>query len=48
MSLGKGELAQRAHRLFRQDGPARLVLLTCEEWDGSAYLADVLVVAAPR
>lgn len=45
--LGKGELARDAQRLFRQDGPARLVLLTCEDWDGSAYLSNVVVVARP-
>ena len=45
--LGKGDLAQQAERLFRQDGPARLVLLTCEDWDGAAYLSNVVVVAEP-
>ena len=45
--LGKGDLAGQAQRLFRQDGPARLVLLTCEDWDGSAYLSNVVVVAKP-
>lgn len=45
--LGKGVLAGQAERLFRQDGPARLVLLTCEDWDGTAYLSNVVVVAEP-
>jgi hypothetical protein len=45
--LGKGELARRAQRLFDQDGPARLVLLTCEDWDGTAYRSNVVVLAEP-
>ena len=45
--LGKGEIARRAEQLFTQEGPARLVLLTCEDWDGSAYLSNVVVVARP-
>jgi LPXTG-site transpeptidase (sortase) family protein len=45
--LGKGEIARRAEQLFTQEGPARLVLLTCEDWDGSAYRSNVVVVARP-
>lgn len=43
--LGKGEIARRAERLFTQRGPARLVLLTCEDWDGTAYRSNVVVLA---
>lgn len=43
--LGKGEIARRAGQLFTQQGPARLVLLTCEDWDGTAYLSNVVVIA---
>jgi LPXTG-site transpeptidase (sortase) family protein len=46
-TLGKGRLAQQSERLFRQDGPAKLVLLTCEDWDGEQYLSNVVVVARP-
>ena len=45
--LAKGELARDAERLFAQDGPPRLVLLTCEDWDGAAYRSNVVVVARP-
>jgi LPXTG-site transpeptidase (sortase) family protein len=45
--LGKGELARRAEQVFAQDGPPRLVLLTCEDWDGATYLSNVVVVAHP-
>ncbi|WP_292606029.1 class F sortase [Nocardioides sp. REDSEA-S30_B4] len=45
--LAKGELAREAERVFAQDGPPRLVLLTCEDWDGAAYRSNVVVVARP-
>jgi LPXTG-site transpeptidase (sortase) family protein len=45
---GKGSLADRAARVFRQDGPGRLVLITCEDWDGIRYRSNVVVTAAPR
>jgi len=45
--LAKGELARDAERVFAQDGPPRLVLLTCEDWDGAAYRSNVVVVARP-
>ena len=45
--LGKGELARRAEQVFAQDGPPRLVLLTCEDWDGATYLSNVVVVSRP-
>lgn len=46
--LGRGELARSSAEIFEQDGPARLVLITCEDWDGSAYLSNVVVVATPK
>lgn len=46
--LGKGVIARRAEQVLRQDGPARLVLMTCEDWDGTAYLSNVVVVARPE
>ena len=44
---GKGALAKQAERLFSQDVPGRLVLITCEDWDGSRYLSNVVVTATP-
>lgn len=46
-TFGKGELAARAQQLFAQQGPARLVLLTCSDWDGSQYLSNVVATAVP-
>lgn len=43
----KGRLAQDAEQIFSQAVPGRLVLITCEEWDGSQYLSNVVVTAQP-
>jgi LPXTG-site transpeptidase (sortase) family protein len=45
--LGKGELAERAEQLFSQQVPGRLVLITCEDWNGVEYLSNVVVTATP-
>lgn len=45
--LGKGELAEQAERLFDQEVPGRLVLITCEDWNGEEYLSNVVVTATP-
>ena len=45
--LGKGELAERAQTIFDQEVPGRLVLITCEDWDGVDYLSNVVVTATP-
>lgn len=44
----KGRIAEDASRLFSQDVPGRLVLVTCEDWDGERYLSNVVVTASPR
>lgn len=45
--LGKGELARRATEVFDQEVDGRLVLITCEDWNGVEYLSNVVVTAAP-
>lgn len=45
--LGKGELAQRSQQLFDQEVRGRLVLITCEDWNGVEYLSNVVVTAVP-
>lgn len=45
--LGKGELAQRAETIFDQGVNGRLVLITCEDWNGVEYLSNVVVTATP-
>ena len=41
------ELAREADRVFRLDGPGRLVLITCDDWNGSFYESNAVVVATP-
>ena len=43
----KGSLAHHAQVLFSQEVSGRLVLITCEDWDGSRYLSNVVVMATP-
>jgi LPXTG-site transpeptidase (sortase) family protein len=40
-------LAKRSARLFDPAGPARLVLVTCDDWDGTAYRSNAVVTARP-
>jgi sortase (surface protein transpeptidase) len=44
----KGRIAADARQLFSQTVPGRLVVLTCEDWDGERYLSNVVVTATPR
>ena len=46
-TFSKGSLADHARRLFSQEVRGRLVLVTCEDWDGEKYLSNVVVVATP-
>lgn len=43
----KASLAEDAARVFSQTVPGRLVLVTCEDWDGSTYLSNAVVFAEP-
>ena len=45
--LSRDELARRSRKLFSRSGPGRLVLVTCEDWDGTAYRSNVVVTALP-
>lgn len=44
----KGRLARDAERVFSQDGPGRLVLITCEDWNGTGYDSNAIVFAESR
>jgi LPXTG-site transpeptidase (sortase) family protein len=41
----KESLARHAQKVFSQDGPGRLVLITCDDWTGTVYLSNVVVYA---
>lgn len=43
----KATLAKRAAQVFDQGVRGRLVLVTCEDWNGQVYLSNVVVVAQP-
>ena len=45
--LSKGELKEKAELLFSQAVPGRLVVVTCEDWNGEEYLSNVVVTATP-
>lgn len=45
--LDKDAIARQAPQLFSQQVAGRLVLVTCEDWDGTAYRSNVVVIARP-
>lgn len=46
-TMSPEQLAARADELFAQDVPGRLTLVTCADWDGTAFRSNVVVTAAP-
>ena len=45
--LGKEEVARQAEEIFDQTGAGRLVIITCDDWDGAAWQSNIVTVAAP-
>lgn len=45
--LDKATIAKRAPELFSQEVAGRLVLITCEDWDGTGWRSNVVVTAVP-
>jgi LPXTG-site transpeptidase (sortase) family protein len=43
----KDTIARKAPQLFSQQVDGRLVLVTCEDWDGTGYRSNVVVTAVP-
>jgi len=43
--LDKERLAEQAGKLFDPTGPARLVVVTCDQWDGAQYDGNTIVTA---
>lgn len=43
----KDQVAREASEIFGQDRSARLVVVTCDEWDGTSYLSNVVAYATP-
>ena len=44
---GTAELARDSRRIFALDGPGRLVLITCSDWNGASYDTNTVVTARP-
>jgi LPXTG-site transpeptidase (sortase) family protein len=45
--LSKEEVARKAEEIFAQTGAGRLVIITCGDWDGTAWRSNVVTIAAP-
>lgn len=45
--LSTDALSARSADLFRQRGAPRMVLVTCEDWNGHEYESNVVVTALP-
>ena len=46
--LSKEQVAKRSERLFDPHGEERLVVVTCDDWDGTSFRGNTVVVAVPR
>ncbi|QMW67163.1 class F sortase [Mumia sp. ZJ1417] len=47
VTYDRATLAQKSKSIFRQGGRPRLILITCEDWDGQAYRSNTVVYATP-
>ena len=45
--LSKDDVARDAEQIFTQTGPGRLVVITCDDWDGTVWQSNIITVAAP-
>lgn len=45
--LSVEELAREAQDIFSQESLGRLVLVTCENWDGTAWTSNIIAIATP-
>jgi LPXTG-site transpeptidase (sortase) family protein len=45
--LSKEEVARNAEEIFAQTGAGRLVIITCDDWDGGAWRSNIVTIATP-
>ena len=45
--LSKNDVARDAEQIFTQTGPGRLVLITCDDWDGRVWRSNIITIAVP-
>jgi LPXTG-site transpeptidase (sortase) family protein len=46
-TLSKNQVARDAEHIFTQTGPGRLVLITCDNWNGTTWQSNIITIAAP-
>jgi LPXTG-site transpeptidase (sortase) family protein len=45
--LSKNEVARNAEEIFAQTGAGRLVVITCDDWDGKMWRSNIVTIAVP-
>jgi LPXTG-site transpeptidase (sortase) family protein len=45
--LSKEEVARNAEKIFARTGAGRLVIITCDDWDGRVWRSNIVTIAAP-
>jgi LPXTG-site transpeptidase (sortase) family protein len=45
--LSKEEVARDAEEIFARTGPDRLVIITCDDWDGNSWQSNIVTIAMP-
>jgi LPXTG-site transpeptidase (sortase) family protein len=45
--LSKDQVARNAEEIFDQTGAGRLVIITCDDWDGTGWRSNIVTIAAP-
>ncbi len=45
--LSKDQVARNAEEIFDQTGAGRLVIITCDDWDGTGWQSNIVTIAAP-
>jgi LPXTG-site transpeptidase (sortase) family protein len=45
--LSKDEVARNAEEIFAQTSAGRLVVITCDDWDGKMWRSNIVTIAVP-
>jgi hypothetical protein len=45
--LSKDQVARNPEEIFAQTGAGRLVVITCDDWDGKVWRSNIVTVAVP-
>ncbi len=45
--LSKNQVARKAEEIFDQTGAGRLVIITCDDWDGTGWQSNIVTIATP-